>query len=103
MPSHTEAVKLGGVFSRILAKSHNAMSAQVELRYPVVWRLGVAGFASTGHVFPTFAEIADHAPRWTAGGGLRLELDEVSHSTIRLDVGAGPDGTGFIFTFGEAF
>lgn len=81
-------------------RDRSAWGAQVELRHPVVWRFGVVAFAAMGHVFHT---VPDRAPRWTAGGGLRFELDEQTRSTLRLDVGGGPDGTGFIFTFGEAF
>jgi hypothetical protein len=84
-------------------RDNNATSAQIELRHPIVWRFGAVAFFSAGHVFPSVETLAAHTPRWTAGGGIRFLLDETARSTIRLDVGAGPDGTGFIFTFGEAF
>ncbi len=84
-------------------RDRGASSAQVELRYPLVWRFRAVAFGAAGQVFPSLRASFAHAPRWSAGGGLRFELDEVSHANLRLDVGAGPDGTGLVFTFGEAF
>ncbi len=84
-------------------RDKNSTTVQLELRHPIVWRFGAVAFISTGHVFPSFNELTQHAPRWTAGGGIRFVVDETARSNIRVDVGAGPDGTGFIFTFGEAF
>lgn len=84
-------------------RDRNATSVQVELRYPIYWRFGASAFAGVGQVAPTPTALLKQAPRWTAGGGLRFELDEDAHTNIRLDFGKGPDGGGLIFTFGEAF
>jgi hypothetical protein len=84
-------------------RDQGASSAQVELRHPVFWRFRAVVFGAAGQVFPSLGEALALPPHWSVGGGLRFELDEVSHSVLRLDVGAGPDGTGFIFNFGEAF
>jgi len=80
-----------------------ATAAQLELRHPIVWRFHGAAFAGAGQVASTPDGLTANSPRWTAGGGLRFELDEDAHTRIRLDVGSGPDGTGFIINFGEAF
>jgi hypothetical protein len=84
-------------------RDQGASSAQVELRHPVFWRFRAVVFGAAGQVFPSLGEALAVPPHWSAGGGLRFELDEVSHAVVRLDVGVGPDGTGFIFNFGEAF
>jgi hypothetical protein len=84
-------------------RDRTSTAIQLELRHPLVWRFGVVGFAGAGQVAPTIAQLARHPPRWTAGGGVRFVIDEQTHTHIRLDVGGGPDGSGFIFTFGEAF
>ena len=84
-------------------RDHGGSALQSELRFPIVWRFRGVVFAGVGQVFRQPADLTSHPLRWTMGGGLRYELDDVSHSTIRLDVGAGPDGSGFILNFGEAF
>ncbi len=84
-------------------RDRSLTAVQGELRFPIIWRFRGVAFADAGQVFSDPGDLLATAPRWTAGGGLRFELDEVSHSTIRLDFGGGPDGLGFIFTFGEAF
>lgn len=82
-------------------RDKSLMALQGELRFPLFWRLRGVGFANAGQVFGSEPFVV--SPAWTAGGGLRLELDETAHSTLRLDVGGGPDGFGFILNFGEAF
>ncbi len=76
--------------------------AQAEVRYALVGRLRGVAFSSLGMVAPT-ATSWSGPPRWTAGGGIRYELDRTAHTVVRADLGAGPDGAGFILTFGEAF
>jgi len=76
---------------------------QLEARYTLVGGLRAAAFTGVGTVFSGLGALPESRPTATAGGGLRYELDAQSHTTIRADVGAGPDGTGFILTFGEAF
>ncbi len=93
---------LRGMFEgRYRDKSLTAL--QGELRFPIYWRFRGVGFASMGQVFSAPADLLQPRPRWTAGGGLRFELDPDEHSVIRMDVAGGPDGMGFIFNFGEAF
>lgn len=83
-------------------RDHGMTALQLELRHRIVWRLGFVAFGDLGQVVH---EIRDPwlPPKWTAGGGLRFELDPEAHSVVRLDVGAGPDGFGVIFKTGEAF
>lgn len=84
-------------------RDRTSSSLQLELRHPLVWRFGVVGFVGAGQVAPTVDQLVVYPPRWTAGGGVRFEIDEEAHTNIRLDAGGGPDGWGFIITFGEAF
>lgn len=84
-------------------RDRSATAMQAELRVPIYWRFRGVAFGGLGQVFSVPEDLLAVPPRWTAGGGLRFEIDEVSRSTLRLDLGAGPDGLGFIFNFGEAF
>lgn len=76
---------------------------QGEVRYTLIGGLRAAAFGGVGTVFSDLPGLADARATATAGGGLRYELDAQSHTAIRADLGTGPDGTGFILTFGEAF
>jgi outer membrane protein assembly factor BamA len=74
--------------------------ANIELRFPIVWRFGgVVGF-DAGKVW--------HSPdlitltRWATNPvlGLRLYMDTF---VVRLDVGMGKETTGFFLNFGQLF
>lgn len=85
-------------------RDHDLAVAELEVRSPMLWRFRAVGFGGVGQV----ANLADAAPdpldpTWIVGGGLRFEVDPQAHTTIRLDIAGGPDGSGFIFNFGEAF
>jgi outer membrane protein assembly factor BamA len=81
---------------------HGLAAAQIEARADLFWRLRGVAFAGVGKVFRSPEDLL-RAPVWSAGGGLRVEIDEENHSVVRLDVAGGPDGGGFILNFGEAF
>jgi outer membrane protein assembly factor BamA len=74
--------------------------ANIELRFPVFWRIGgVAGF-DAGKVWHAPGKI--DLPRWATNPvfGLRLYMDTF---VVRLDAGLGKETTGFFLNFGQLF
>lgn len=107
-PPFTHEAELGGDnvlrgLFRGRYRDRSLAALQAEVRVPLFWRFRGVAFGGVGEVFSDPETLLDGPPRWTAGGGLRYELDRENHTTVRLDVGAGPDGVGVIFNFGEAW
>lgn len=65
----------------------NAWVTQLEYRTPFVWRIGFVSFAALGDVFGRYSAEELDDPKWTAGGGVRLRIDDVSGINVRLDYG----------------
>ena len=84
-------------------RDHNLTTLDLELRSPMIWRIRAVGFAALGQVFGPATVGARHPPSFVAGGGFRFEFDRETHTTIRADIAAGPDGFGVLITAGEAF
>lgn len=76
---------------------------QAEYRAPLIWRLGVVGFADWGMVADGFGDFAFQHSRYTYGGGLRFLLLKKENLNLRIDYGRGKGTGGFYFTVGEAF
>jgi len=80
-------------------RASNAMAAQIELRFPVIGRFGLAtfgGLARVGHTGMNYG-------LYTYGGGLRFKIDRQSNVNIRFDYALGRQNSGFYIGFGEAF
>ncbi len=74
--------------------------ANVELRFPLVWRLGgVAGF-DAGNVWSDLSQWNLKRWSWNGVAGLRLYMDMF---LVRLDAGIGRETTGFYLNFGQLF
>ena len=85
-------------------RDRNAIVTQVEWRMmPVVWRFGLTAFVAAGQVFDEFSNIRFDGIHWTAGGGIRYQLNKEERVHIRLDAGAGIDSWGIYFNVLEAF
>jgi len=82
-------------------RDQHLVAAQAELRMPLFWRLGAVAFAGAGDVYAPGALLSSLKP--TAGGGLRLLLDEGEGTNLRIDAAGGQDAFGVYFSFGEAF
>lgn len=80
---------------------NNMLSAQVELRQKLVWRVGVAVFAGCGSVFPSFRELRWDMVLPTYGLGLRFEFKH--NMNLRVDYGFGRGTSGFVVSLGESF
>lgn len=81
------------------------VAVQGEYRLPLVWRLGVVGFAEAGRVAPGLTGMAFDGLKLSAGGGLRFLLSPGEGLNVRADFGWGFDvgSGGFYLGIGEAF
>ncbi len=82
----------------------HVVSAQVEYRVPLFWRLGVCGFLGAGEVAPRLGELDLGHVKLAGGPGLRVALNPEDGINARLDVGLSSDGdTNLYVLIGEAF
>jgi outer membrane protein assembly factor BamA len=81
------------------------VAVQGEYRMPVVWRIGVVGFAAAGRVAPTVSDLGFDGVKISAGGGLRFLLSPREGLNVRADYGWGFDvkSSGFYLGIGETF
>jgi hypothetical protein len=84
-------------------RDKNLLVFQAEYRAPLVWRLGLVGFAGFGNVADRFGKLSLAGMRSSYGFGLRLLFDSKEKIQVRMDVGFGEDCTGFYFSIFEAF
>lgn len=84
-------------------RSQNSAQAQAELRKAVIGRFGFTVFAGTGEVWNRFKSFTLENYKWTAGAGLRFNLNKDDPTNIRIDYGIGRHTSGFYLQFGEAF
>jgi len=88
----------GSAQDRYLGKS--SVLANVELRFPLVWRLGGVLGLDAGRVCPSLAEFTFRGWAVNPTAGLRFIMDTF---VARFDVGFGKEGTGIYFNFGQLF
>jgi len=76
--------------------------ANIELRFPVIWRFNGLVFFDAGNLSSRISTIAPLRGPWKTnpGFGLRLLMDTF---IVRADLGLGTEGTGFYFNFGHMF
>lgn len=80
------------------------MAAQMEYRSPIKRRVGAVAFAGLGAVAPNLSAMQDALPLPTYGAGLRLQLDAVQRTAIRVDYARGRRGaSGLYIGFNQAF
>lgn len=77
--------------------------AQLEYRYPLVWRLGLVSFAGIGEVFDTAKDIQLNNLKYSIGTGLRFVVNPAERLNIRFDYAWGREGGYFYFSVAEAF
>jgi hypothetical protein len=104
MPQLGGDVLLRGYFAGRY-RDRDLLAFQAEYRAPVVWKIGVVGFAAAGHVAHNLSgfRISDFHP--SLGLGLRFKLAEDEGLNLRADYGWGFDVSegGFYLSLGEAF
>lgn len=84
-------------------RDQNAAQLQVELRQHAYGRLGFTLFAGSGEVWDRFENLSFSNYKWSAGAGLRFNLNPQDPTNIRVDFGIGKNTSGFYLQFGEAF
>ncbi|MCY2688567.1 BamA/TamA family outer membrane protein [Salinimicrobium sp. TH3] len=84
-------------------RDRTGAQVQTEFRRILTGRFGVVAFGALGVVGPGFDELQTEYIKWTAGGGLRYNINKANPTFIRLDYGVGKDTGGFYVTLGEAF
>lgn len=77
------------------------VAGQVELRYRVKPRIGLAAFAGIGTVAPKFGQWGKSLP--SVGGGIRWVIAPKNNMSLRFDIARGKDDTEFYVGLGEAF
>ncbi len=84
-------------------RDHNAAQLQAEFRQHLAGRFGATIFAAAGEVWGRFDELSFSNPKFSAGAGLRFNLNPKDTTNLRIDFGTGRHGSGLYITIGEAF
>lgn len=81
----------------------NIIATQVELRYPILWRLRGATFLTNLLTPNTISKPFQNSAHWSIGTGVRFMLIPEDRTLLRFDVAYGGDGLNFYLTANEAF
>ena len=84
-------------------RDNTLADAQIELRHHLFWLIGAVVYGSVGQVAPSYSEFVAENFKYTAGCGLRLMVDPVHKTNLRLDFGIGEKTYAVFFGFSEAF
>ena len=82
---------------------NNFAGTQLEYRFPLYRRLGMAAFAGIGDVFDKPADVNFSTLKYSLGTGLRYALNQEQKLNLRFDLGYGSEGANFYIVIGEAF
>lgn len=81
----------------------NFAGTQLEYRFPLYRRLGMAAFAGLGDVFDKPADVGFSTLKYSLGTGLRYALNQEQKLNLRFGLGYGSEGANFYIVIGEAF
>ena len=83
----------------------NQITAQVELRQHIWYRIGVTAWGGTASLFPSVKDLWDKERKlsWQYNYGVGLRLEFKHNVNIRVDLGFGEHTRGVLFAIGEAF
>ncbi len=82
----------------------NSAQLQTEWRQTVRGRIGFTVFGALGEVWHRYKDLNISSVKWSAGAGLRFNINRDDPTNIRIDYGVGRRGaSGFYIQFGEAF
>lgn len=81
----------------------NFVGSQVEYRFPLFWKLGMAAFAGVGDVFDKPRDVNFSTLKYSVGTGFRYAIRPEQKLNTRLDVGYGREGFNVYLMIGEAF
>ncbi|MEJ6980812.1 BamA/TamA family outer membrane protein [Pedobacter sp. P351] len=88
-------------------RDRNLLATQIELKYRIIPRFGVVGFAGAGSVYNTRINLGNFKPSY--GAGIRYFFDTIRGLSLRIDYAFGEKRSGeerqkgFYIAFGEAF
>ncbi|WP_158278653.1 BamA/TamA family outer membrane protein [Rhodohalobacter mucosus] len=107
-PSFLDMSELGGA---VIGRGYyggryrdlNAAQIQSELRKKVMGRLGVTVFGALGEVWHRYEDIKLSSVKWSAGAGIRFNVNKDDPTNIRIDYGIGRGTSGLYIQLGEAF
>lgn len=80
---------------------NNYVSAQIELRQHLFWRIGMVAWGGGGYIFPSLKAFDAQKFLYNCGLGLRVEVKK--NFNMRVDCGFGKDNFGVVIRAGEAF
>jgi outer membrane protein assembly factor BamA len=84
-------------------RDKDMLAAQVEYRFPIVWRFRGVAFAAVGDVASEMTEFDFGGLEVSGGAGLRFSLNEQERLNVRADLGIGIDTWGAYVGISEAF
>lgn len=84
-------------------RDKDLIALQLEYRFPLFWRLGMAGFTNIGQVASGLADFKLDNTKFISGFGLRYLFSKSEKITIRLDLAFQPEGSTFYLSIFEAF
>jgi outer membrane protein assembly factor BamA len=85
-------------------RDNDMIYVQAEYRWvPVVWRIGLAGFAGLGEVADRLAGFKLSGLKYSYGLGLRFVFSRAQRLNLRLDYAFGEGSSAVYFTAAEAF
>lgn len=91
-------------YARGRYREHWLIASQMEYRSPIRKRVGAVAFAGLGAVASHLPDLPGALPLPTYGAGLRLQLDAVQRTAIRVDYARGRSGaSGLYIGFNQAF
>lgn len=79
------------------------LAAQVEYRFPILWRIYGATFVDAGTVFGPDGAFSFSRIQISGGGGLRLKVSDKDRTMLRFDAAIGRGTHGFVVGVNEAF
>lgn len=95
--------RIGRGYYRGRYRDLNAAQFQSELRQTIKGRFGFTVFGALGEVWHRYEDFNFSTVKWSAGAGLRFNINKDDPTNIRIDYGIGRDTSGFYIQFGEAF
>ncbi len=84
-------------------RDNTAVTAQIELRSPRVWRLRAVAFLGAGTVAEGPSDIGGAAAVVAGGGGIRFAVSADGDQHLRLDIAWDGENISPYISFGEAF
>lgn len=84
-------------------RDRQALSFEVEYRFPIFWRFGGVVFAGVGQVASSATDMRIERFHVAGGVGIRFTLVPEERLNLRLDVAAAPDGVHPYFAPDEAY